>query len=130
MISSDISAPDQQAVATNSSEIQEDWSLVIRPHSRLFDLHLDDVWRYRDLLWLFVRRDFVSVYKQTILGPLWFLIQPIFTTLVFTLVFTGIAGVSTDGLPPVLFYLAGSTCWNYFAACLNKTSNTFVANAG
>src|SRR6478672_5868122 len=102
MISSDISAPDQQAVATNSSEIQEDWSLVIRPHSRLFDLHLDDVWRYRDLLWMFVRRDFVAVYKQTILGPLWFLIQPLFTTLVFTIVFSGMAQLPTGGLPPML----------------------------
>jgi lipopolysaccharide transport system permease protein len=107
----------------------EQWDLVMRPRSSWFDLHLQDVWHYRDLLWLFVRRDFVTVYKQTILGPLWFFIQPILTTLVFTVVFTGIAKVPTDGLPPVLFYLAGTTCWNYFAACLNKTSNTFVGNA-
>jgi lipopolysaccharide transport system permease protein len=107
-----------------------EWSLVIRPHTKWWDLHLADVWRYRDLLWLFVRRDFVSGYKQTILGPLWFLIQPLLTTLMFTVIFTGIAKIPTDGLPPVLFYLAGTTAWNYFAACLNKTSNTFVSNAG
>jgi lipopolysaccharide transport system permease protein len=106
------------------------WDLRIKPHSSWLELHLDDVWRYRDLLWLFVHRDFVSVYKQTILGPLWFFIQPLFTTIVFTVIFTGVAKVSTDGMPPVLFYLAGMTPWNYFAACLNKTSNTFVANAG
>jgi lipopolysaccharide transport system permease protein len=106
------------------------WDLCIKPHNNWLDLHLDDVWRYRDLLWLFVHRDFVSVYKQTILGPLWFFIQPLFTTIVFTVIFTGVAKVPTDGMPPILFYLAGMTPWNYFAACLNKTSNTFVANAG
>ena len=82
------------------------------------------------MLWLFVRRDFVSVYKQTILGPIWFFIQPLFTTLVFTVIFSGIAKISTDSYPPVLFYLAGTTPWNYFANCLNKTPNTFIANAG
>jgi lipopolysaccharide transport system permease protein len=107
-----------------------EWSLVIEPHTRWWDLHLGDVWRYRDLLWLFVRRDFVATYKQTILGPLWFLIQPLLTALVFTAIFTGIAKIPTDGLPPLLFYLAGTTPWNYFAACLTKTSNTFVSNAG
>lgn len=106
------------------------WDLRIKPHTSWLDLHLADVWRYRDLLWLFVRRDFVSVYKQTILGPLWFFIQPLFTTIVFTVIFTGVAKVPTDGMPPMLFYLAGMTPWNYFAACLNNTSNTFVANAG
>ncbi|TDU71387.1 lipopolysaccharide transport system permease protein [Prosthecobacter fusiformis] len=106
------------------------WDLRIKPHTKWLDLHLSDVWRYRDLLWLFVHRDFVSVYKQTILGPLWFFVQPLFTTLVFTVIFTGVAKVSTDGMPPMLFYLAGLTPWNYFASCLNKTSNTFVANAG
>lgn len=106
-----------------------DWDLIIRPKDRWLDLHLDELWRYRDLLWMFVRRDFVSVYKQTILGPLWFFIQPLFTTLVFTLVFSGMARIPTGGLPPMLFYLAGTTAWNYFAACLNKTSSTFTANA-
>jgi lipopolysaccharide transport system permease protein len=107
-----------------------EWSLVIEPHTKWWDLHLADVWRYRDLLWLFVRRDFVAVYKQTILGPLWFLIQPLLTALVFTAIFTGVAKIPTDGLPPLLFYLAGTTPWNYFAACFTKTSNTFVSNAG
>lgn len=109
---------------------EESWDLFIRPRNRWFELHLEDLWRYRDLLFLFVRRDFVSVYKQTILGPLWFFIQPIFTTIVFTVVFTGIARVSTNGQPPMLFYLAGITCWNYFAACFTKTSTTFLSNAG
>ena len=108
----------------------ESWSLVIKPHTKWWDLHLGDVWRYRDLLWLFVRRDFVSVYTQTILGPLWFLIQPILTSVTFTVIFTGIAKISTDELPPMLFYLAGTTPWNYFATCLTKTSNTFLSNAG
>ena len=108
----------------------EHWSLIIKPHTRWWDLHLEDVWRYRDLLWLFVRRDFVSGYKQTILGPLWFFIQPLLTTIMFTIIFTGVAKISTDGLPPMLFYLAGTTPWNYFAACLTSTSNTFVINAG
>lgn len=105
------------------------WDLVIRPRDRWLDLHLDDLWRYRDLLWMFVRRDFVSVYKQTILGPVWFFIQPLFTTLIFTVVFSGMAQIPTGGLPPMLFYLAGTTAWNYFAACLTKTSTTFTANA-
>ena len=108
----------------------EHWDLIIKPHTRLLDLHLADVWRYRDLLWLFVRRDFVAVYKQTILGPLWFFIQPLLTTLVFTIIFSGVAKIPTDGYPAMLFYLAGTTPWNYFATCLTKTSSTFVQNAG
>ena len=102
---------------------------VLRPAAGWFDLHLRDLWRYRDLVVLFVKRDFVSVYKQTILGPLWFLIQPLLTTAMFTLVFGRLAGIPTDGVPPFLFYLAGLLPWNYFASCLNQTSNTFVANA-
>lgn len=105
------------------------WSLSIKPHSKWWDLQLAEVWRYRDLLWLFVRRDFVAVYKQTVLGPLWFLIQPLLTTLVFTIIFSGVAKIPTDGYPAMLFYLAGTTPWNYFASCLTKTSNTFVQNA-
>ncbi|MEO8614354.1 MAG: ABC transporter permease, partial [Luteolibacter sp.] len=107
----------------------ETWSLRIKPHNKWWDLHLADVWQYRDLLWLFVRRDFVSVYKQTVLGPLWFFIQPLFTTLVFTVIFSGVAKIPTDGYPAMLFYLAGTTPWNYFSTCLTKTSNTFVQNA-
>lgn len=113
-----------------ASTDDDKWDLIIRPKDSWLDLHLDDLWRYRDLLWMFVRRDFVAVYKQTILGPLWFFIQPLFTTLVFTIVFSGMAQISTDGLPPMLFYLAGTTAWNYFSACLTKTSTTFTANAG
>lgn len=102
---------------------------VIRPVSGWFDLHLGDLWRYRDLITLFVRRDFVAIYKQTILGPLWYLIQPLLTTIVFTVIFGRVARIPTDGLPPALFYLAGLTPWNYFAGCLTKTSNTFISNA-
>jgi lipopolysaccharide transport system permease protein len=114
---------------TRSEETQQ-WTSVIRPVSGWFDIHLSEIWRYRDLIMLFVRRDFVSVYKQTILGPLWFLIQPLFTTLVFTVIFGKVAKIPTDGLPPVLFYMSGIVFWNYFAACLDKTSDTFVSNAG
>ena len=103
---------------------------VIRPVSGWFDLHLIDLWRYRDLIMLFVRRDFVAVYKQTVLGPFWYLIQPILTTIVFTFIFGKIAKIPTDGIPPILFYFAGLTVWNYFSGCLTRTSNTFVGNAG
>jgi lipopolysaccharide transport system permease protein len=113
-----------------TSDAPDSWDLRIRPHTNWLDLHLADVWHYRDLLWLFVRRDFVAVYKQTILGPLWFFIQPLLTTLVFTVIFGRIARIPTDGMPPILFYLAGLTPWNYFASCLTKTSDTFVKNAG
>ncbi len=111
------------------AELDESWDLLIQPKSGWFDLHLADLWRYRDLLWMFVIRDFVAVYKQTILGPIWFFIQPLLTTLTFTIIFSGVAKISTDGLPPLLFYLAGTTPWNYFATCLNKTSTTFKDNA-
>lgn len=106
-----------------------DWTLVIRPKTQWFDLHLADLWRYRDLVALFVRRDFVSFYKQTILGPVWFIIQPLVTTLTYTLIFGNIAKLSTDGLPKILFYLSGVTAWNYFSDCLVKTSETFTANS-
>lgn len=108
----------------------EHWDLVIEPKAHLFDLKLKEVWHYRDLLWLFVKRDFSAQYKQTILGPLWHFIQPIFTSLVFLLVFGKIANIPTDGIEPVLFYMSGITIWNYFSSCLTATSNTFVANAG
>jgi lipopolysaccharide transport system permease protein len=107
----------------------EEWDLVIKGQTSLFDLKFNDLWRYRDLLLMFVKRDFVSFYKQTILGPLWFFIQPIFTTLVFTFVFGNLAGISTDGLPQTLFYLSGITAWNYFSDCLTKTSTVFRDNA-
>lgn len=103
---------------------------TIEAKSSLFDLKLTEVWAYRDLLWLLVRRDFVSFYKQTILGPLWFFIQPLFTTIIFTFIFGNLAGISTDELPKPLFYMAGITAWNYFSDCLNKTSTVFRDNAG
>ncbi|HEY4155675.1 MAG TPA: ABC transporter permease [Puia sp.] len=110
-------------------KLSEDWDLVIKPKTAFFDLHLGDIWRYRDLLGLFVKRDFAAQYKQTILGPIWHLIQPILTTAIFLLLFGKIANIPTDGIKPVLFYMSGITMWNYFAACLTNTSNTFVANA-
>lgn len=101
----------------------------ITPQASLFDLKLKEIWRYRDLLVLFVRRDFVAKYKQTILGPAWFFIQPLFQTIIFTFVFGSVAGLSTDGAPKIIFYLAGVTAWNYFANCLKTTSNVFTVNA-
>jgi lipopolysaccharide transport system permease protein len=109
---------------------QEKWDLVIQPRRLWFDLHIRDLWRYRDLVGLFVKRDFVTFYKQTVLGPLWYIIQPLLTTIVFTLIFGKLAGIPMDGVPPFLFLLAGNVTWGYFAGCLNETSNTFVKNAG
>ena len=114
---------------TESPEV-ENWTMVIRPQRRWYDFHLGDLWAYRDLIRLFVRRDFVAYYKQTVLGPLWYLIQPIMSTLVFTVIFGQIAKLSTDGMPAFLFYMAGQTIWSYFASCFTSTSNTFVSNAG
>ena len=111
-----------------TGEIQH-WDLTIRPQSAWYDLRLKEIIRYKDLLMLFVRRDFVSVYKQTILGPIWFFIQPIITALTFTLIFGRLAGISTEGIPYFPFYLASITLWNYFADSLTKTSETFTANA-
>ncbi len=104
------------------------WDVVIGPKKSVFSLNLKEVWRYKDLLFMTVKRDFVTLYKQTILGPLWFFIQPIFTTIVYTFVFGNLAGISTDGLPKILFYLSGTICWNYFAECFNKTSTVFKDN--
>jgi lipopolysaccharide transport system permease protein len=106
-----------------------EWDLVIKPRSSIFKLNLKEVWHYRYLLVMFVRRDIVSVYKQTVLGPIWFFIQPILTTIVYVVIFGNIAKISTDGLPQILFYLAGITIWNYFSEILTTTSNTFVTNA-
>ncbi len=108
----------------------EKWDKEITPKRSLFDLNINQIWKFRDLLFLFVWRDFVSVYKQTILGPLWFFIQPILTSITFTIIFGNFAQISTDGMPKLIFYMAGITMWNYFSDCLNKTSNTFVANQG
>src|SRR5438128_312691 len=105
------------------------WDLEIKPQAGVFSLHLKDVWNYRDLLMLLVRRDFVSFYKQTIFGPLWFFIQAVFTTIMFTFIFNKLAGIKTPGIPAPLFYMGGTVAWNYFAECLNKTSTVFRDNA-
>lgn len=112
-------------------EIENDtWLYEITSEKKAFSLNLKEVWRYRDLLILFVKRDITTVYKQTILGPLWFLIQPLFTSVIFTLVFNNMGSISTGNVPPFLFNLAGITAWNYFTSCLTGTSNTFRSNAG
>lgn len=107
---------------------QDKWLIEISPSNRLLDLNLKEVWRYKDLLFLFVKRDVITLYKQTILGPLWYLIQPLFTTVIFTLIFNNLAGIKTGGIPPFLFNLAGVTTWNYFKECLTATSDTFKKN--
>ncbi|HET6224879.1 MAG TPA: ABC transporter permease [Bacteroidia bacterium] len=108
---------------------EEHWTLIIKPNQSIFSFDYKALWRFRDLLFLFVKRDIISVYKQTILGPLWFLIQPLLTTITYILIFSNIAKISTDGLPPVLFYLSGIILWSYYSDCLLKTSETFTANA-
>ena len=112
-----------------NNEETETWDLVITPRKKWYDLQLRDIWRYRDLITLFVRRDFVSRYKQTILGPLWLIIQPIISSLIYTIVFGNIARLPTDGLPQMLFYLSGTVLWHYFSNCLTGTSQTFIQNA-
>lgn len=110
------------------SDGSTDWTLKITPSRSAFDLHLKDIWLYRDLLWLIVRRDFVSFYKQTVLGPLWFFIQPIFTTVIYVVIFSNLAKISTSGAPPAIFYLVGTVAWTYFSDCLTKTSTVFRDN--
>lgn len=111
------------------SKSTNDWLFEITPKNKFFSLNLKEIWQYRDLLMLFVKRDIVTVYKQTVLGPLWYLIQPLFTSITFTIIFNNVAGINTGSVPPFLFNLAGITVWNYFTACLNGTSDTFKANA-
>jgi len=111
-------------------EFDEKWTTEIRPKDKLLSVDFKEIWRYRDLMMLFVKRNIITQYKQTILGPLWYVIQPMMTTVMYMVVFGGIAKISTDGLPQPLFYLAGISFWQYFADCLTKTSNTFVNNAG
>lgn len=113
-----------------NKSLENNWTEVISPKKGIFDVRLKEIWRYRDLIMLFVRRDFVSIYKQTLLGPIWIFIQPIFTTITFIFVFNKLAGLSTDGIPPALFYLSGITLWTYFSDSFSKTSNVFVSNAG
>lgn len=116
---------------TETKEITtETWDLEIKPKTGLLQLNLAEVWRYRDLMMLFVRRDFVAQYKQTILGPIWFVVQPILTTIMFLLIFTRVARIPTDGVNPIVFYMSGITIWTYFSVCLTSTSNTFISNAG
>ncbi len=111
-------------------EEAEKWDTEIKPRGSLFEINFKEIWQYRDLGYMFVKRDITTQYKQTILGPAWFFIQPIFTTVMYVLVFGGIAGIKTGTVPSALFYLAGISMWNYFSDCLNKTSSTFAANAG
>jgi len=115
--------------AQSIQDDQQTWLEIIKPKSNAFDFKIKDVWRYKDLLILLVRRDFIATYKQTILGPLWFFLQPILTTIMFALVFGRIAGIPTDGIPMILFYLSGLTLWNYFSECLNKTATVLKDNA-
>ncbi len=110
--------------------MDEKWDIIITNRRKLFDIDFKEMWRYRDLVFMYVKRDFVTFYKQTILGPIWYFIQPVFTTIMFMFVFGGIAGISTDGVPQAVFYMAGLLCWNYFADCFNRTSNTFSSNKG
>lgn len=114
----------------NDNNKPNDWLFEITPKNKFFSLNLKEVWQYRDLLFLFVKRDVITVYKQTVLGPLWYLIQPLFTAVTFTIIFNNVAGINTGSVPPFLFNLAGITIWNYFTACLNGTSDTFKGNAG
>lgn len=111
-------------------DTSQQWTTVIKPKDKLLSVDFKEIWQYRDLMMLFVKRNIITQYKQTILGPLWYLIQPLMTTIMYMVVFGGIAKISTDGLPQPLFYLAGISFWQYFSDCLTKTSNTFVNNAG
>ena len=110
--------------------MEKKWTMIIRPHEKLWKVNLREIWAYRDLIKLFVKRNVITVYKQTVLGSLWYLIQPVLTVIMNMVVFGGIAHMSTDGIPQPLFYLAGNVCWFYFSDCLNQTSNTFLANQG
>lgn len=110
--------------------VENTWSEIIEPKSKWFDIDFRELWNYRDLILIFVKRDMISIYKQTVLGPVWFLLGPLFTVFTFTFVFSKIAGISTDGVPAPLFYIAGTTLWNYFQTCFTATAGTFVANAG
>lgn len=114
---------------SNPDIAEEKWNLLIKPQNNLLDIDFGELWRYRDLLVLMVRRDFVATYKQTILGPIWFFLQPILTTLTFVIIFGRIAGIPTDGVPMIIFYMAGITLWNYFSECLTRTATVFKDNA-
>jgi len=113
----------------NHTSKTDDWLFEITPKNRFFSLNFKEIWQYRDLLMLFVKRDIITVYKQTVLGPLWYLIQPLFTSITFTIIFNNVAGIKTGSIPPFLFNLAGIMVWNYFTSCLTGTSDTFKSNA-
>jgi homopolymeric O-antigen transport system permease protein len=117
-------------MSSDTHIIDEKWNLILRPERKWLSLDLREIYRYRDLIWLFVKRDFVTTYKQTILGPVWFVLNPLFTTIVYTFVFSGLAKISTDGVPPTLFYYGGTMLWGYFSGCLNSAADTFSGNAG
>lgn len=108
----------------------EEWTNIITPKTKWYKINLSEIWEYRDLIFIFVKRDIISIYKQTILGPIWFLLGPLFTVFVYTFLFSGIAKIPTEGLPGPLFYLSGTTLWNYFQQSFNSTSSTFVSNSG
>jgi lipopolysaccharide transport system permease protein len=114
---------------TTDERTRTEWDLKIRPQSSLFSLNLSELWHYKDLLFLLVKRDFISFYKQTVLGPVWFFVQPLLTTFIYVFVFGNLAGLSSDGMPPPVFYMSGVVAWNYFAECLIKTSTVFRDNA-
>ncbi len=115
---------DSQTISTD-----QNWDFEIKPKEGIFNLHLKELWHYRDLIWLFVKRDFVAQYRQTVLGPVWNFIQPILTSIMFLLVFSKIARLPTDGIDPIVFYMSGNILWTYFSNCLTNTANTFTANA-
>lgn len=130
MKSEDVTLPgDPAASADLDGKHDEPWTTIITPHRPWFAIDVGELWQYRDLIFLMVRRDLVAQYKQTILGPLWFILQPLLTTVVFTVVFGRIAKIPTEGIPDFLFYLAGTVCWGYFAGCLLQTSDIFLVNA-
>ena len=114
---------------TRRAAAAPEWTTIIRPRSGWFDIDLQELWRYRDLIGMFVKRNFTVLYKQTILGPAWIILNPLITTVLFNVVFGGLAGLSTDGTPSFLFYMAGNTVWTFFSTCINNTANTFVANS-
>lgn len=117
------------SIQTTNKLTKDNWSIEIKPKKKWLDVDLKGIWRYRDLYYMYVKRDIITVYKQTILGPLWFLIQPILTTIMYMFVFGGLAGISTDGIPQPLFYMSGILLWNYFNAAFMVSSNVFTANA-
>ncbi len=124
-----MNSPNAPVTAPLAVPVPNDWTLIIEPKGRVFDLRLRELWQYRDLVYLFVWRDFVAQYKQTVLGPVWHVLQPILTTVVFTVVFGRIVGISTEGAPPFLFFMAGSLLWTYFSGVFSATSTTFTSNA-